>query len=265
MDTSQADAELEALLKEQAEFLKSGKPAAAKVTRSAPPTIGSKHTSGAGVGAPHGPSYEPQLPILNPDVVMPPLPKKKPPPQVSEASDRFERAAAEAEAHLLPPVLTEIREREPSVGVVMPPFMPPSAASSAPSASGGPLLGRRPPRGGFRARAPRRCRPRSKRACVPRRPPPPRCRVTLRGRPTAPPEATMPSGDAAPERLAHRWRRPSILRTVSGFPRWALTRSPRRKRNCSTRSTRALSPRFASAAPRTRRMRRRRQRQRRPW
>ena len=149
MDTSQADAELEALLKEQAEFLKSGKPAAAKVTRSAPPTIGSKHTSGAGVGAPHGPSYEPQLPILNPDVVMPPLPKKKPPPQVSEASDRFERAAAEAEAHLLPPVLTEIREREPSVGVVMPPFMPPSAASSAPSASGGPLLGRRPPRGGF--------------------------------------------------------------------------------------------------------------------
>ena len=125
--TSEADEELEALLKEQAAFLKSGKAAAAKVTRTAAPSIGGRRQSRPPQPEPY---LEQQLPVLNPEVVM-----QKPP--TSKMAARTERAActhaaAEAAAQLLPPVLSDIREREPSVGAPMPPFQPAAAAARPP-------------------------------------------------------------------------------------------------------------------------------------
>ena len=90
MDASAADAdcdaELAALLKEQAEFLRSNKKPAAQVQRVT------------------------RLPTLNPDAAPPPKPLKK---SVAEA-------AAEPPPPQLPPVVTEIRERAPVVGVMLP-------------------------------------------------------------------------------------------------------------------------------------------------
>ena len=100
------DPELAALLKEQAEFLRSGKAAAAKVSRVS--------------------SLPPRLPVLNPDAVM--APKKAPAKQAANlppgapkggpASAMPTDAARQPAAGPVPvPVMTEIREREPVVGV----------------------------------------------------------------------------------------------------------------------------------------------------
>ena len=89
MSADEGDAELAALLKEQAEFLKSGKPPAAKVTRVA------------------------QLPILNPEAAPAPRPKPK-------AEDRKAPSSSQPAPPAAPPVVTEIRERKPVVGVVLP-------------------------------------------------------------------------------------------------------------------------------------------------
>ena len=87
------DAELAKLLEEQAAFLKSGKPAAAKVTRGPPPRIGK----------------EPLLPVLNPDAAPPPRPRQPPlesmPTPMPSDSD-----PAAGPGPIYPPVMTEIVE-----------------------------------------------------------------------------------------------------------------------------------------------------------
>ena len=98
------DEELAKLLAEQAAFLKSAKPPAAKVMRGAPPKIRSNATAGQS-----GTSYEPLLPVLNPDAAPPPRPKTPPP-----AHDGMSFAEL---APIMPPVVTEILEREPVVSV----------------------------------------------------------------------------------------------------------------------------------------------------
>ena len=88
------DAELAKLLEEQAAFLKSGKPAAAKVTRGPPPRIGK----------------EPLLPVLNPDAAPPPRPRQ---PPLKSMPTPMPSDPAAGPGPIYPPVMTEIVEREP--------------------------------------------------------------------------------------------------------------------------------------------------------
>ena len=91
------DAEMEALLREQAEFFKSGKPPAAKVTRAKPAPL----SSGAALPR-RGPKdvIQCKLPVLNPDAVSQPRPAE---------SSAVRPVAA-------PSVMTSIQERALRVG-----------------------------------------------------------------------------------------------------------------------------------------------------
>ena len=95
-----SDAELAALLKEQAEFLKSGKPSAAKAVR-----VGGQPPSFARPRPP-APTDELPLPVLNPGAAPAPRPKPTAPDVPAAPSG--------------PPVMSEIVEREPSVGQTIP-------------------------------------------------------------------------------------------------------------------------------------------------
>ena len=107
-DVAERDPELDALLKEQAEFLAmGGKAGAAKAVRvsrlgllqgsSAVPRVRQEPTRG----------FDERLPVLNPDVA--------PPPKLAPQAKKDDPPAA----LIAPPVMTEIREREPSVGLTL--------------------------------------------------------------------------------------------------------------------------------------------------
>ena len=104
---AESDPELDALLKEQAEFLamggKAGAAKAARVSRlgllpgsSAVPRARQEPTRG----------FEERLPVLNPDVA--------PPPKLAPQAKKDDPVAS-----IAPPVMTEICEREPSVGLTL--------------------------------------------------------------------------------------------------------------------------------------------------
>ena len=114
------DPELAALLREQAEFLRSGKAAAAKVVRKAPPSGFSRPN--ASRPPMHGAKDMIDmggLPVLNPDAVATPPPR-------DVASDDPTRLLDEHEARSgsLPAVLADIAEREVVVGSMRPPVAP---------------------------------------------------------------------------------------------------------------------------------------------
>ena len=107
-NAADADAELAELLNAQAEFYKSGKPAAARVTRGAPPRVARR-------------PVEPPLPVLNPDAA----------PTLPAAPTAANKVASSAP--VAPPVVTEIVEREPSVGLTLPQRSPSRAAFPRPA------------------------------------------------------------------------------------------------------------------------------------
>ena len=107
------DQELEKLLKEQDDFFRSGKPAAATVTRTRAPPIGAKGQTASRFARQRQqrvveePSLaQPRLPVLNPNAAVPP-PQRPPFEPPAQPSPR-------------PPVVTEIREREAVVGAPLP-------------------------------------------------------------------------------------------------------------------------------------------------